>query len=231
GSRVQSTPSRLSLDVGSCSDAEYRTGEDLIVKIVLSSCEDSGINFLPDGRLSDLEYVDDIVLPGENTEDNAVEDGEVAHSEPHSSLTRVHSLSPGGSRSPSLAVHDLRGSARRSGTSRRSLTLAPSTTRENRPTAQGTLSIGNQQSVMDEVRAAQTMYLRRRQVSLEDTVAHSPSGADLVCPFHNFLRLFCYLFTDIYIYIIIITHFFNVMNSRWSNPHGHEYLFFSDRKR
>lgn len=113
-------------------------------------------------------------------EDGAIEDGELLTSEPENSLTRVHSVSPG-SRSPSLMVHDLRGSSRRTGSSRRSLTVAPSsTTRERRAAAQATLSHANQQSLLDEVRAAQTMYLRRRQVSLEDTVAHSLSGADLV---------------------------------------------------
>ncbi|CAH8598394.1 unnamed protein product [Heterobilharzia americana] len=36
----------------------------------------------------------------------------------------------------------------------------------------------NRQNVIDEVRAAQTMYLRRRQVSLEDTVSRVPIHSD-----------------------------------------------------
>ncbi|VDP77585.1 unnamed protein product [Echinostoma caproni] len=39
---------------------------DLIVEIAPCSCEDSGIDFLPGDWLSDLEYVDDIVLLSED---------------------------------------------------------------------------------------------------------------------------------------------------------------------
>ncbi|VDP92715.1 unnamed protein product [Echinostoma caproni] len=35
---------------------------NLILVIALSSCEDSGIDLLPGGKLSDLQYADDIVL-------------------------------------------------------------------------------------------------------------------------------------------------------------------------
>jgi hypothetical protein len=40
---------------------------DTIFDTALSSCDDSGIEFLPGGKLSDLEYADDVVLLSENT--------------------------------------------------------------------------------------------------------------------------------------------------------------------
>ncbi|KAK4467909.1 hypothetical protein MN116_008518, partial [Schistosoma mekongi] len=70
---------------------------------------------------------------------------------------------------------------------RRSLTIA------ERIRAKGGVSSGaaarsdNHQNVLDDVRAAQTMYLRRRQVSLEDTVSHLPVNLDTAaygCRFH-----------------------------------------------
>ncbi|VDP85564.1 unnamed protein product [Echinostoma caproni] len=39
---------------------------DLILETALSSCRDSGIDLFPGGRLSDLEYADDIVLPSKD---------------------------------------------------------------------------------------------------------------------------------------------------------------------
>ncbi|VDP41817.1 unnamed protein product, partial [Echinostoma caproni] len=38
----------------------------MIIETALSSCEDSGIDLLPGGRLSDLQYADDIVILSED---------------------------------------------------------------------------------------------------------------------------------------------------------------------
>ncbi|VDP94398.1 unnamed protein product [Echinostoma caproni] len=39
---------------------------NLILETFLSSCEDSGIDSLPDGKLPNLEYADDIILLSED---------------------------------------------------------------------------------------------------------------------------------------------------------------------
>ncbi|TGZ55062.1 hypothetical protein CRM22_010496 [Opisthorchis felineus] len=110
-----------------------------------------------------------------SAEENAVvEDTEMTEAGSPSSAPLVNSTGPCGSASPALVVSDMRDSRRRAHPIRRSFTMAdggstePARSRQTRPT------LANQ--AMDEVRAAQTMYLRRRQVSLEDTLSHSPTG-------------------------------------------------------
>ncbi|VDP80923.1 unnamed protein product [Echinostoma caproni] len=44
----------------------WRPSPDLILETALSSCEDSGIELIPGGKLSDLEYADDIMLLSED---------------------------------------------------------------------------------------------------------------------------------------------------------------------
>ncbi|KAF5401006.1 hypothetical protein PHET_05463 [Paragonimus heterotremus] len=130
------------------------------------------------GSGSDTEY--------RNGEDgSAQQEADVNETDSDSPRQLVNSSGPCGSASPTLVVADLRGSLRRSTTpARRSLTIAGSTTGTS---GSSRMRRGNlpgpsnpQTAAMDEVRAAQTMYLRRRQVSLEDTLSHSPPVGDLV---------------------------------------------------
>ncbi|TNN10325.1 E3 ubiquitin-protein ligase NEDD4-like isoform 1 [Schistosoma japonicum] len=62
--------------------------------------------------------------------------------------------------------------------SRRSLTIAERIRAKGGITSAAAAHSDNRQNVLDDVRAAQTMYLRRRQVSLEDTVSHLPVNLD-----------------------------------------------------
>ncbi|CAH8660505.1 unnamed protein product [Dicrocoelium dendriticum] len=101
---------------------------------------------------------------------------------------------PCGSSTTTPTVTDRRESSRRTNASgRRALAVSPSasgTSSRSRARPGGTRSSiphsnSTEQNVLDEVRAAQTMYLRRRQVSLEDTLSHSANGLELF----NRLRL------------------------------------------
>ena len=71
---------------------------------------------------------------------------------------------------------------------RRSLTLSPGSPAANRllnKTATAASRITSQQMALDEERAAQTMFLRRRQVSLEDTIPPVALSQAEVCDYYG----------------------------------------------
>ncbi|CAL8068189.1 unnamed protein product [Calicophoron daubneyi] len=130
---------------------------------------------LEGGSESDVEY-------HTSEEDGGVEEAEAHITEIPNTLSRVNSLGPNGSRSP-LRVHDRRSSPLRPRNVHRSLTVSSgSPTPVHGHVSRQTPSLlrqANHRSAMADVQAAQTMFLRRRQVSLEDTLSHSPPPSDL----------------------------------------------------
>ncbi|KER23350.1 hypothetical protein T265_08760 [Opisthorchis viverrini] len=153
-----------------------------------------------------------------SAEENAVvEDTEMVEAGSPSSAPLVNSTGPCGSASPALVVSDMRDSRRRAHPIRRSFTMAgggstePARSRQTRP------SLANQ--AMDEVRAAQTMYLRRRQVSLEDTLSHSPTdGPEAKTPAEQLQTigqksktLICILFTTLNIHLLLERAYLNFL--------------------
>ncbi|OON19691.1 WW domain protein, partial [Opisthorchis viverrini] len=151
---------------------EVRAAQTMYLRRRQVSLEDTLSHSPTDGPEA-LEARYDTFLFKMKEENAVVEDTEMVEAGSPSSAPLVNSTGPCGSASPALVVSDMRDSRRRAHPIRRSFTMAgggstePARSRQTRP------SLANQ--AMDEVRAAQTMYLRRRQVSLEDTLSHSPT--------------------------------------------------------
>ncbi|CAH8821119.1 unnamed protein product [Trichobilharzia szidati] len=108
--------------------------------------------------------------PSENQENHSP-DPEAEPSPTHTKVTDSRSQ-----------VHGNSGSLRNNNPrqTRRSLTIAERIRARNgiNSTAAAARCLANRQNVIDEVRAAQTMYMRRRQVSHEDTVSRVPINLD-----------------------------------------------------
>ncbi|KAA3679272.1 E3 ubiquitin-protein ligase NEDD4-like, partial [Paragonimus westermani] len=195
-SRMHEIASGLSIDGGSGSDTECRNGEGLEMVRPLRpftklSFQDKAAKRLstsippklmetvcPDYYL--VASLRSLLLDG-----SAQQVADVNETDSDSPRQLANSSGPCGSASSMLIVADLRGSLRRSTTpARRNLTITGSSigTSGSSRTRRGNLPGPSdpQTAAMDEVRAAQTMYLRRRQVSLEDTLSHSPPMGDLV---------------------------------------------------